>query len=93
MGLTPEQHADQQRRLQPTIRDQAQAQPVTETEDATIGNEERLRGIPCVGRVSGTMRGTMPGPGASGAALEREARELNANGRRIVNRHVFKRPK
>ena len=31
------------------------------TEDATIGNEERLRGIPAVGRVSGTMRGTRPG--------------------------------
>lgn len=31
-----------------------------EVEDATIGNEEILRGIPCCGRVSGTIRGTDP---------------------------------
>ena len=34
-----------------------------EVEDATVGNEEQLRGIPAVGRVSGTMRGTRPGDG------------------------------
>lgn len=33
----------------------------TEREDATIGNELLLRGIPAVGRVSGTIRGTRPG--------------------------------
>ena len=33
----------------------------TEREDPTIGNEEFIRGIPLVGRVSGTMRGTRPG--------------------------------
>jgi hypothetical protein len=32
-----------------------------EREDPTIGNEEFIRGIPLVGRVSGTMRGTRPG--------------------------------
>ncbi len=30
-------------------------------QDATIGNEELLRGIPTVGRVSGTIKGTRPG--------------------------------
>lgn len=62
-----------------------------ETEDATIGNEERLRGIPAVGRVSGTIKGTRPGDLVS--ALEAEAKELNERGRRIVNRHRFKRPR
>lgn len=32
-----------------------------EREDPTIGNEEFIRGIPLVGRVSGTIRGTRPG--------------------------------
>lgn len=32
-----------------------------EREDPTIGNEEFIRGIPLVGKVSGTIRGTRPG--------------------------------
>jgi hypothetical protein len=32
-----------------------------EREDATIGNEKLLRGIPVVGKVGGTIAGTRPG--------------------------------
>lgn len=52
------------------------------TEDATIGNEERLRGIPAVGRVSGTMTNRRPGDPVW--RLEEEARDLNAAGREAV---------
>lgn len=57
-----------------------------EVEDATIGNEDRLRGIPVVGRVGGTMRGTRPGDPVSG--LEAEARELHDHARLIVRGHL-----
>ena len=40
--------------------------PLPVREDPTIGNEEILRGIPVVGGVSGTIRGTRPGDTASG---------------------------
>jgi hypothetical protein len=65
-----------------------QPKPVIITEDATIGNEERLRGIPAVGRVSGTIKGTRPGDSA--AELERAGRDIL---RAKLNRHRFKRPK
>lgn len=45
-------------RADATIPDEA---PKTEREDATIGNELLLRGIPVVGKVGGTIRGTRPG--------------------------------
>lgn len=57
------------------------------TEDATVGNEERLRGIPAVGRVSGTIKGTRPGDSAR--ALEQAGRDIV---RAKLNRHRFKRP-
>lgn len=41
-------------------------------EDATIGNEQLLRGIPVVGSVSGTIPGTKPGDAAW--RLERDQR-------------------
>lgn len=46
------------------------------TEDATIGNEERLRGIPAVGRVSGTIKGTRPGDPSY--IIEEANREIHA---------------
>lgn len=36
------------------------APPENEIEDATIGNEHLIRGIPAVGRVSGAIAGTDP---------------------------------
>jgi hypothetical protein len=58
-----------------------------ETEDATIGNEELLRGIPAVGQVAGTIKGTRPGDSA--AELERAGRDivranLNRNRKRFT---------
>lgn len=50
-----------------------------EVEDATIGNEDRLRGIPVVGRVSGTIKGTRPGD---------SARALDEAGRDILRTHL-----
>lgn len=44
----------------------------TGREDATIGNEDLLRGIPVVGSVSGTIRGTAPG--SPSWPLDREQR-------------------
>jgi hypothetical protein len=54
-----------------------QPKPAIVTEDATIGNEERLRGIPAVGRVSGTIKGTRPGDPSY--QLEQAARDLHAS--------------
>ena len=53
---------------------EAKAKPLIVTEDATIGNEERIRGIPAVGRVSGTIKGTRPGDDAK--ALEQAGRDI-----------------
>lgn len=38
--------------------------PENEFEDATVGNEKLLRGIPAVGRVGGAIWGTRPGDSA-----------------------------
>lgn len=61
----------------------------TRTEDKHkkhIGRE--LRGIPLVGSGPGAIAGTMPGPGATGANLEQEARELEQAGRDLVRRSL-----
>ena len=63
-GLKPLPHA---KHAEPT-------KPLVITEDATIGNEERIRGIPAVGRVSGTIKGTRPGDDAQ--ALEQAGRDI-----------------
>lgn len=52
--------------------------PKTEREDATIGNEKLLRGIPAVGRVGGTIHGTRPGDDAQ--RLERDEVFLRSRG-------------
>lgn len=64
-ALTAEQHKDDCRHDDRTI---------IVTEDATVGNEERLRGIPAIGRVSGTIKGTRPGDSAK--ALEEAGRDI-----------------
>ena len=85
MGLTEEEAARLERRLKPPVEKPTTLELVTE--DATIGNEERLRGIPCVGRVSGTIKGTRPGDSA--AALEQAGRDLV---RAHLDRNKYRRP-
>lgn len=73
-----------------TIEPQAKADPkAVITEDATIGNEERLRGIPAVGRVSGTIKGTRPGDPSY--IIEEANRELHAAAMRRA-RQQLRRP-
>jgi hypothetical protein len=87
VGLTDRQAAKQQAKLKPVVRDElVPRSPVNEVEDATVGNEERLRGIPAVGRVSGTMKGTRPGDPVR--FLDTEARELNEHARLITRGHL-----
>jgi hypothetical protein len=71
MGLTDAQAAKIAASLNPPIQ---QATHQNHVEDSTIGNERTLRGIPVVGRVSGTMPGTRPGDSA--AALEQAGRDI-----------------
>lgn len=84
MGLSHEQHAELIKNLKPPVTETPATRFDPEVEDATIGNEERLRGIPAVGRVTGTMKGTRPGIDTV-AELERAARELNEAGRAAVH--------
>lgn len=57
----------------------------TRTEDKHKKHVDRgLRGVPLVGAGQGAIAGTVPGPGASGRALDDEARELNEHARLIV---------
>jgi hypothetical protein len=84
MGMTAADRAKRDAEIQALVQDQhaddtshAEKQAVV-TEDATIGNEERLRGIPAVGRVSGTMKNTRPEPGAA-ARLASEERDLRSS--------------
>lgn len=100
MGLTHDQHAKRQAEIKALVGDQAAddtsqvEKQVVVTEDATLGNEERLRGIPAVGRVSGTMKGTRPGDTVR--ALMAEIDELYEQARierGKVNRHLYKRPR
>jgi hypothetical protein len=76
MGLTDEQYLKRLAALAAMVPEAAAAQPKPGiiTEDATIGNEERIRGIPAVGRVSGTIKGTRPGDDAK--ALEQAGRDI-----------------
>lgn len=74
MGLSHEQYANELKRLNPVVVETPATQFDPEIEDATVGNEERLRGIPAVGRVSGTIKGTRPGDSAK--ALEQAGRDI-----------------
>ena len=86
MGLSHEQQADLEKRLNPIVAHDTPAKPELVVEDRTLGNEEALRGIPVVGRVSGTIKGTRPGDPAH--ELEREAQDLNDHARRLTQQRM-----
>lgn len=67
--------------------------PEVVTEDATIGNEERLRGIPAVGRVSGAMKNTRPGDTVKALMDEIDELYQQAIQARKINRQRYKRPR
>lgn len=79
MGMTAAQRAKYDAdlaALTPGTSKPKEEKPANLVEDATIGNEERLRGIPAVGRVSGTIKGTRPGDPSY--IIEEANRELHA---------------
>ena len=93
MGLSQHAAAEQAQRLSPSV--QARQEPAERGHrrgqtviDPRRGGDAALRGIPLIGVGAGAISGTKPGPGASGAALDREARELNEHGRLIARERM-----